>query len=64
MSKEETKKLLLTPAETGKILGIGKNRMYEILANDKTFPAFKIGTTWFINANKIDDWIDAKTNKR
>ncbi|CAI3193265.1 helix-turn-helix domain-containing protein [Clostridium neonatale] len=57
-------KQLLTPAETRERLGIGKNRMYEILANDKTFPAFRIGTTWFINADKLKDWIDAQTNNR
>lgn len=63
MSKE-VKKLLLTPAETREILGIGKNRMYQILANDKTFPKMRIGTTWFINADKLQDWIDAQTNNR
>lgn len=59
MSKE-VKKLLLSPAETRKILGVSKNRMYDILANDKTFPAFRIGTTWFINADKLQDWIELK----
>lgn len=65
MSKE-VKKLLLSPAETRKILGVSKNRMYDILANDKTFPAFRYngGTTWFINADKLQDWIDAQTNNR
>lgn len=57
-------KQLLSVAETRERLGIGKNRMYEILANDKTFPAFRIGTTWFINADKLQDWIDAQTNNR
>lgn len=57
-------KKLLSPAETRKILGIGKNRMYEILATDKTFPAFRINSTWFINADKLQDWIDKMTNKR
>lgn len=60
----EISKKLLSPAETRKILGIGKNRMYELLANDKTFPAFRMGSTWFINSDKLQDWIDKKTNKR
>lgn len=63
MSKE-VKKLLLSPAETRKILGVSKNRMYDILANDKTFPAFRLNSTWFINADKLQDWIDAQTNNR
>lgn len=59
-----TIKKVLTPAETRKILGIGKNAMYEILATDKTFPAFKIGKKWFINADKLNEWIDEQSNKR
>ena len=59
-------KKLLTPAETREILGRSKNMIYDVLANDKTFPAFRIngGTTWFINADKLQDWIDAQTNNR
>lgn len=57
-------KQLFSVAETRERLGFSKNRMYEILANDKTFPAFRIGTTWFINADKLQDWIDAQTNNR
>lgn len=66
MAEKEIKKLLLSPTEARKILGVSKNTMYEILANDKTFPAFRIngGTNWGINADKLQDWIDAKTNKR
>lgn len=59
----EVVKKLLSPAETREKLGIGKNRMYEILATDKTFPAFRMGNTWFINADKLQDWIDKMTNK-
>lgn len=62
---EEVKKLLLTPAETREILGLSKNRMYDILANDKTFPSMRIGSKWLVNAEKLQDWINFKTeNKR
>lgn len=66
MAEEKTKKLLLTPAEARKILGWSKNTIYEVLATDKTFPAFRInnGVNWYINADKLSDWIDAQTNKR
>lgn len=60
----ETNKKILTPLETRKILGMSKNVMYELLATDKTFPAFKIGNKWFINADKLNDWIDDKSSKR
>ena len=38
--------------------------MYELLANDKTFPAFRIGNKWCINADKLNDWIDKQSDKR
>ena len=60
----ETNKKILTPAETRKILGIGKNAMYDLLATDETFPAFRIGNKWCINADKLNDWIDKQSNKR
>ena len=62
--KEELKKLILTPEETREILGFSKNTIYDILANDDTFPAFRIGVRWFINADKLQEWIDNMTNKR
>ena len=62
--KEELKKLILTPEEAREILGFSKNTIYDILANDDTFPAFRIGVRWFINADKLKSWIDNMTNKR
>lgn len=62
--KEELKKLILTPEEAREILGFSKNTIYDILANDDTFPAFRIGVRWFINADKLQEWIDNMTNKR
>ena len=62
--KEELKKLILTPEEAREILGFRKNTIYDILANDDTFPAFRIGVRWFINADKLQEWIDNMTNKR
>lgn len=60
----EIVKKLLSPAEARKILGMSKNKIYELLASDETFPAFRMGGKWFINADKLQDWIDEQTNKR
>ena len=60
----EVVKKILSPAETRKILGMSKNKMYELLASDKTFPAFRFGGKWCINADKLQGWIDEKTNRR
>lgn len=51
-------KLLLTPQETMSILGIGRNRMYETLLKDNTFPSMKIGNRYYINRDKLQNWID------
>ena len=60
----ETNKKILTTVEARKILGISKSLMYDLLATDETFPAFRIGNKWCINADKLNDWIDEQSNKR
>lgn len=53
-------KLLLTPEEAMPILGVGRNTMYEVLLKDKNFPAFKIGSKFYINKDKLQTWADSK----
>ena len=38
--------------------------MYEILENDKTFPAWREGAKWCINVSQLQEWIDSKTKKK
>lgn len=56
-------KLILTPTEARQILGFSKNTMYEILANDRTFPCWRDNKNWYINADKLQEWIDKKTKR-
>lgn len=51
-------KIVITPKEAMTILGVGRNTMYEVLLKDKTFPAFKIGTKFYINKYKLQEWAD------
>ena len=60
----ETNKKILTTVEARKILGISKSLMYDLLATDETFPAFRIGNKWCINADKLNEWIDEQSNRR
>ncbi|NFA42712.1 helix-turn-helix domain-containing protein [Clostridium botulinum] len=62
--KDLKEKLILSPAEARARLGFSKNSMYNILAEDKTFPAWREGDKWCINANKLQEWIDNKSNKK
>lgn len=51
-------KIVITPKEAMTILGVGRNTMYEVLLKDKNFPAFKIGTKFYINKEKLQEWAD------
>lgn len=48
--------ILITPAECMKILGVGRNRMYEDLLKRKDFPSLKIGQKYFVNRVLLQEW--------
>ena len=52
-------KILLTPTQAKDILGVGRNEMYN-LCKTKEFPAFKIGSKYYINREKLQEWADKK----
>lgn len=56
-SQVNNQKPLLTLEEAMEILGVGKNRMYEIVKNDD-FPAFREGKRWMIITHKFYEWIE------
>ncbi|MDK2829195.1 MAG: hypothetical protein PWP67_2010 [Clostridium butyricum] len=52
------KTILVSPMEARKILGgIGKNVIYD-LCKEKEFPSFKIGSKFYINKEKLQEWAD------
>ncbi|APH13667.1 DNA-binding protein [Clostridium sporogenes] len=53
---EERKTILITPTEAMKFLGVGRNRMYEDLLKRKDFPAFKMGSKYFVNRELLSEW--------
>ncbi|WP_066889368.1 helix-turn-helix domain-containing protein [Clostridium nigeriense] len=48
--------ILITPAECMKILGVGRNRLYEDLLKRKDFPSLKLGKRIFINRELLQEW--------
>ncbi|OQR56411.1 helix-turn-helix domain-containing protein [Bacillus sp. CDB3] len=56
-------KPLLTLEEAMEILGVGKNRMYEIVKIDG-FPAFREGKRWMINTHKFYEWIEKQAENK
>lgn len=59
MNKEQAleNKILLTPMQAKKLLGVGRNEIYE-LCKTEGFPAFKIKSKFYINKNKLQEWVD------
>ncbi len=53
---EVKKTILIGPMEAMKILGVGRNRLYTDLLKRKDFPAFQIGTKYFINRELLNEW--------
>lgn len=51
--------ILLTPMQAKKLLGVGRNEIYN-LCKTKGFPSFKIGSKYYVNKNKLQDWCDSK----
>ena len=50
--------ILVSPEQCRKkILGIGRTEMYN-LCKTKGFPAFKIGSKYYINIQKLQEWAD------
>ncbi|CAM4389923.1 hypothetical protein BAMA_15580 [Bacillus manliponensis] len=56
-------KPLLTLEEAMEILGVGKNRMYEIVKTDG-FPAFREGKRWMILTSKFYEWMEKQAENK
>ena len=41
------------------ILAVGKNEIYN-LCKTKGFPAFRIGSKYYINKQKLQEWVDSQ----
>ena len=51
------KQILLTPMQAKDILGGGRQEMYN-LCKTKGFPSFKLGAKYYINKQKLQEWVD------
>lgn len=49
-------KLTLTPEETAKQLGIGKNKVYELIKQN-TIPNIRIGRKLLIPVENLEKWL-------
>jgi prophage regulatory protein len=57
------KKLLLKPVEAAELLGIGRSKAYELLAQG-ALPTVRIGKSVRIPAEELRKWIQAQVELR
>ncbi len=57
-----SEKILITAKEAQSLLGVGRNKMIELL-NSKNFPAMKIGSKWYVNKEKLKLWADKESER-
>ncbi len=54
--KLEQLPVLFTPSEAMEVLGVGKNTMYRLL-NSRKLPAIRIGRSWRIPWESLEDYL-------
>lgn len=47
--------ILLSPIQAKELLCVGRNEIYNLCKN-KDFPSFKIGSKYYINKEKLQEW--------
>ncbi|MCP4607762.1 MAG: helix-turn-helix domain-containing protein [Planctomycetes bacterium] len=52
-------KLLLKVSEAGEMLGVGRSRMYEMLAT-KELPSIRIGKSYRIPSKALNQWVEER----
>lgn len=50
---------VLLPEEAREILKVGKSTMQQLL-HSEGFPSYKIGRRWYINGDRLEEWINNK----
>jgi excisionase family DNA binding protein len=55
-------RLLLRPAEVAELIGIGRSKVYEMLASGE-LPSVRIGGDLRIPAARLQEWVDAKARE-
>ena len=59
----QMERLLLRPAEAAEMIGIGRSKVYELLARGE-LPAIRIGGRLRIPVNKLRQWVSQKMREQ
>ena len=57
-----SEKFVLTPMEAAEMLGVGRNKIYELLRSD-SFPVLNIGRLKRVPRQELQEWITQNCNK-
>lgn len=58
-TKPKEEKLTLTLDEVNKLIGIGKNKLWELVYKENTdFPFFRVGCKVLVNRTRLIEWLD------
>jgi len=63
MSENRVDRLLLRPAEAAEAIGIGRSKVYELLASGE-LPSIRIGGTVRVPVDALREWIDRQLAER
>lgn len=60
-SRSET--LVLSPKEAMKALDVSQTIMYNDLLKRKDFPAYRVGSKWYISKQGLEEWVKKQSSK-
>jgi excisionase family DNA binding protein len=56
-------RLLLRPAEAAEAIGVGRSKIYELLATGE-LPSIRVGSSVRVPLDQLREWIDRKATRR
>ncbi len=60
----EDEKIIYTPAEAAKQIGVSKTVMYNDLLKREDFPSYRLNSKYYISKKGLEEWVQAQINKR
>ncbi|MFL0194189.1 helix-turn-helix domain-containing protein [Clostridium sp. WILCCON 0269] len=64
LKHDKKKTILISPIEAMELLGVGRNTMYENLLKRDDFPAFKLGSRYFVSLELLQEWANKECSKK
>jgi excisionase family DNA binding protein len=58
MNNTALEPLLLSPSEVGRLLGISRSKVFELIASGQLPPSYKLGRSRKFKRTDIEQWID------